>query len=162
MEIFWRIFDTLILAGGFVYIFIKYGIPFFDNRKKGIELSLKKAAEYEKEAEKLYEQAMDVLKDVKSEVENIKKEAIKETETERDNIIKDAEAAAEKILGNYINQAKSEIDKQKKQLFDEALNMSFKFMRDIMQREMTPEVYGRINDNFLKLQEEAFDRRSNK
>ncbi|MHB8232551.1 MAG: F0F1 ATP synthase subunit B family protein [bacterium] len=162
MGLFWRIIDTLLLAAGVFYILVKYGNPFFAKRKKEIETSLEKAREFEKKAKEIYEEAKIKLDEVKQEIEDIKKEAVKESEIEKNHIIEDARTSAGKILENYVKQAKSEIDNQKRLLFEEALNMSFKVMQDIMQKEMTPEAYNKINDSFLKLQEEAFAKQSNK
>jgi F-type H+-transporting ATPase subunit b len=162
MGIFWRISDTVLLAIGIAYVYVKYGSPFFGNRRDAIESSLAKAKEYEKKAEEIYEEARINLAEAKKEIEDIKKEAIKEAEIEKNGIIENARASADKILDSYIKQAKSEIDNQKKRLFEDALNMSFKAASDILQKEMTAEAYNRINDNFLKLQEDAFAKQSNK
>ena len=162
MNLFWRILDTILLAIGIAYVYIKFGAPFFGNRKKDIESSLAKAEEYEKKAKELYEEAKISLAEVKKEIEDIKKEAVKEAETEKNGIIENARVSADKILDSYIKQAKSEIDNQKKRLLEDALDMSFKAVNDILQKEMNAEDYNRINDNFLKLQEEAFAKQSNK
>lgn len=162
MNIFWRIFDTLLLAIGITYIYVKYGASYFYGRKKNIEASLAKAEAYEKKAKKLYEEAKINLAEVKKEIENIKKEAIKEAEIEKNSIIENARVSADKILYNFIKQAESEIDSQSKRLFEDALDMSFKTVNDILQKEMTAEIYYKINDNFLKLQEDAFAKQSNK
>ena len=97
MNLFWRIFDTILLAIGIVYVYIKYGAPFFGNRKNDIESSLVKAKEYEKKAKELYEEAKISLAEVKKEIEDIKKEAIKEAEAEKNGIIENARASAGKI-----------------------------------------------------------------
>ena len=162
MNIFWRIFDTILLAIGIAYVYVKYGAPFFDKRKNDIESSLSKAEEYEKKAKDIYEEAKIRLAEVKKEIEDIKREAVKEAEIEKNGIIQNARASADKILDSYIKQAKSEIDNQKKRLFEDALDMSFKAVNDILQKEMSAEAYNRINDNFLKLQEDAFAKQSNK
>ncbi|MCL4498201.1 MAG: ATP synthase F0 subunit B [Deltaproteobacteria bacterium] len=154
MELFWRIFDTVLLLAGLAYIFIKYVNPFFDKRKKDINLSIEKAIEAEKRAEELYKDAQNRLKEVKKEIEEIKKEAVKEAEIEKTRIIEDAKASAEKILGNYLTLAKSEIDKQKRELYQEALDMSFKIAKDITNRELTGEALDKVNDNILKLNDE--------
>jgi F-type H+-transporting ATPase subunit b len=150
------------LAIGITYIYVKYGAPYFGGRKKDIETSIAKAEEYEKKAKEFYEEAKMSLAEAKKEIEDIKKEAIKEAEIEKNGIIENARASADKILDNYIKQAKSEIDNQKKRLFEDALNMSFKAVNNILKKEMTAEDYNRINDNFLKLQEDAFAKQSNK
>ena len=162
MNLFWRLFDTALLVAGLAYIMVKYGTPFFAKRRDEIKESLEKAAEYEKKTKELYEEAQIKFAEVKSEIENIKKEAAKEAETEKRHIIEDAKKSAEKIVENYINQARSEIENQKKQLFEEALNMPFKEVRDIIRKEMAGGAYNKINDSFLKLQEEALVRQSNK
>jgi F0F1-type ATP synthase membrane subunit b/b' len=160
MNLFWRIFDTVLLASGIAYVYLKYGTPFFGNRKTDIESSIAKAKEYEKKAKELYEEAKKELVKVKIEIEDIKKEAVKEAEIEKNNFIENARKNADKILDGYIKQAKLEIDGQKKQLFEDALNASFKAVNDILQKEVTAETYDKINDNFLKLQEEAFAKQS--
>ena len=155
MELLWRIFDTLLLIIGLVYIFIRYINPYFDKRKKDINLSIEKAMEAEKRAEELYKEAQNKLDDVKKEIEKIKKEAIKESEIEKTHIIEEAKASAEKILENYLTLAKSEIDKQKRDIYQETLDMSFKIARDIINRELTEEAFNKANDNLLKLTGEA-------
>ncbi len=162
MNLFWRIFDTVLLAAGIAFIYIKYGTPFFGKRKSGIEAALTKAKEYEKQAKALYEEAKKDVGKTKSEIAEIKKEAIKEAALEKEKILEDAKKSAEKILDDYIKQAKSEIDNQKRQLFEETLNMSFKAVHDILEKEINTETFLKINDNMLKLQEEAFAKQSNK
>lgn len=155
MELFWRIFDTLLLIIGLVYIFIKYINPYFEKRKKDINLSIEKAKEAEKRAEELYNEASNKLNEAKKEIEKIKKEAIKEAEIEKAHIIEETKASAEKILENYLTLAQSEIDKQKRELYQEALDMSFKIANDIISRELTEEAFNKVNDNLLKLNGEA-------
>lgn len=155
MELFWRIFDTLLLIIGLAYIFIRYINPFFDKRKKDINLSIEKAMEAEKRAEELYKEAQNKLDEVKKEIEKIKKEAIRESEIEKIHIIEEVRASAEKILENYLALAKSEIDKQKRDLYQEALDISFKIARDIINKELTEETLNKVNDNLLKLNGEA-------
>lgn len=162
MELFWRITDTLLLAVGLIYILVKYGNPFFAKRKKEIEIYLEKAKEFEKKAKELYGEAKIKLDETKKELEDIKKEATKQAEIEKNHIIEDAWKSAEKILEHYIKQAESEINNKKRRLFEEALNMSFNVVKNIMRKEITPEVYNKINDNLLKLQEEALAKQSNK
>ena len=162
MNLFWRIFDTILLAIGIAYVYIRFGAPFFGNRKKDIESSLAKAEEYEKKAKELYEEAEIKLAEVKKEIEDIKKEAVKEAETEKNVIIENARVSAGKILNSYIKQAESEIENQKKQIFEDALDMSFKSARDILQKEIAEGSGNKINDKFLKLQEDAFARQSDK
>ncbi|MHB1698321.1 MAG: F0F1 ATP synthase subunit B family protein [bacterium] len=162
MGLFWRIADTLLLAAGAIYVLIKYGNPFFAKRKKEIEVYLEKAKEFEKKAKELYGEAKIKLDEAKQEIEDIKKEAAKQAEIEKNHIIEDARTSADKILENYTKQAESQIGNQKRLLFEEALNMSFNAMQDIMQKEMTPEAYNKINDSLLKLQEEALVKQSNK
>ncbi|MCL4321211.1 MAG: ATP synthase F0 subunit B [Deltaproteobacteria bacterium] len=158
MELFWRIFDSVLLLIGLAYIFIRYINPFFAQRKKDIELSIEKAIEAEKQAEELYKDAQNRLSEVKKEIEEIKKEALKEAEIEKTRIIEEAKASAGKILENYLTLAKSEIDKQKRELYQEALDMSFKVARDITNRELKGEVLDKVNDNLLKLSGEAIVR----
>ncbi|MCL4542568.1 MAG: ATP synthase F0 subunit B [Deltaproteobacteria bacterium] len=151
MGLFWRIFDTLLLVIGLAYIFIRYINPYFEKRRKDINLSIEKAMEAKRQAEELYKEARNKLDWVKKEIEKIKKEAIRESEIEKAHIIEEAKASAEKILENYLAIAKSEIDKQKRDLYQEALGMSFKIARDIIREELTEEVFNKVNDNLLKL-----------
>jgi|GEM_PF-2870512 len=162
MNLFWRIFDTILLAIGIAYIYIKFGVSFFGSRKKDIESALAKAEEYEKKAKELYEEAAARLAEVKNEIEDIKKEALKEAEKEKNGIIENARTSAEKILNSYIKQAESEIENQKKRLFEDALDMSFKSAGEILQREIAAGSGGKINDKFLKLIEDAFAKQSDK
>ncbi len=162
MEIFWRIFDTIILAIGIAYIYVKYGITFLGGRKNDIESSLAKAKEYEKKAKELYGEAKIELERVRKEIKEIKQDAIKEAIAEKNQIIKNAGITADKIISVYIERAKSEIDNQKKRLFEEALDISFKTANEMIKKEIESDAVHKINDNFLKLQEEAFAKQSNK
>lgn len=156
MELFWRILDTLLLAAGLFYIFIKYINPFFEKRKKDVGLSIKKATEAEKRAEELYAEAQNSLVEVKKEIEKIKKEAIKESEIEKIRIIEEAKISAARMIDNYITLATAEINKQKRELYQESLELSFKTAKDIISREMTEETLNKINGNLMKLNGEEF------
>ena len=162
VNLFWRIFDTLILAGGLAYIFVKYGNPFFDKRKGDIESSIEQAKEYERKAREFYEEAKAELAEARKEIEFIRQEIIREAEAKKVLIIKEAKGSAGKIAENFLKQAESEIGRQRKMILEEALEASFKAVREAFEKELSPEDYKKINESFLKLQEEALVRQSNK
>lgn len=158
MGLFWRIFDTLLLVTGLVYIFLKYINPYFKKRKNDILLSLKQAEEARKRVEELYNESLRNLNDIKKEIEYIKNEAVKEAETEKARIMEEARIAGEKIFENYLTLAKSEIENRKRELYRDALSTSFNIAEDIISKELTGDVLSKINDNLLKLSGEAIVR----
>ena len=162
MEIFWRIVDTIILAIGIAYIYIKYGITFLGGRRRDIEAHLEKAREYENKAKEIYQEAKSELEKTRKEIREIREDAIKEAAAEKNLIIKNAQMTADKIVNAYLEHAKSEIDNHRKELLEEMIGKSFKTANEKIKKEM--ESYGdsKLNENFLKAQEERFAGQSNK
>ncbi len=163
MELFWRIFDTIILAIGIAYIYIKYGITFLGGRRHDIESHLKMAKEYENKAKEIYQEAKSELEKARKEMQEIKEEAIKEAAAEKNLIIRNAQITADKIVNAYLEHAKSEIDNHRKKLLEEMLSNSFLSANEKIKKELesNPD-NNKFNENFLKTQEEGFARQSNK
>ena len=161
-NLFWRIFDTLLLAGGLAYILARYGAPFFDKRKSDIKSSIELAKDYERKAREFYEDAKKELAEARKEIDFIRQETIREAEAKKGLIIKEARSSAEKIMENFRRQADSEIERQKKLIMEETLEASFKAVREVFGKELSGADYNKINESFLKLQEEALERQPNK
>ncbi|MGC8554827.1 MAG: hypothetical protein ACP5NA_05005 [Candidatus Acidulodesulfobacterium sp.] len=161
-EIFWRIFDTIILAIGIAYIYIKYGITFFGGRRRDIESHLEKAKEYENKAKEIYQEAKSELENARKEMREIREEAIKEAAAEKNLIVKNAQMTADKIVNAYLEHAKSEIDNHRKELLEEMIGKSFKTANEKIKKEIESAGDNKLNENFLKAQEEGFARQSNK
>ena len=162
MEIFWRLFDTIILAIGVAYIYIKYGITFLGGRRHDIESNLEKAKEYENKAKEIYQEAKIELEKARKEMREIREDAIKEAAAEKNLIIKNAQMTADKILNAYLENAKSEIDNHRKKLVEEMIDKSFQKANEKIKKEIWSDDDNKVNENFLKIQEEGFARQSNK
>ena len=162
MEIFWRILDTIILAIGIAYIYIKYGITFLGGRRHDIESRLEKAKEYEKKAKEIYQEAKDELEKVRKEMLEIREDAIKEAIAEKNLIIKNAEMTSDKIINAYLEHAKAEIDNHRKKLIEEMIGKSFQIASEKIKTEIKSAEDNKLNENFFKAQEEGFAGQSNK
>lgn len=150
MELFWRIFDTLLLIAGLAYVFIKYMLPFFAKRRQGVIDSINQANEAEKRAKELYEGAEKKLQEVRLEFEQLKEEAKKEALFEKERMINEAKISAEKIVEKYAALGISELNRQKRELYLEALNISVKIAEDILKKEMTQETKERMTKDIIK------------
>lgn len=155
MVLFWRLFDTLILVAGLVYVTVKFIKPFFDNRAVEIHNTIERAKEAERKAAELLSIAENKLKDVKREIEFIKGEALREAEIEKNKIISEAGISAEKIMENYLAMAKSQIDKHKAEIYNQALEKSFKIAVLNLHEKLRGDELKRINENTLNSMEES-------
>ena len=162
MEIFWRLFDTIILAIGVAYIYIKYGITFLGGRRHDIESNLEKAKEYENKAKEIYQEAKIELEKARKEMREIREDAIKEAAAEKNLIIKNAQMTADKIVNAYLEHAKAEIDNHRKKLLEKMIGKSFQAANEKIKKEIESDRDNKLNENFLKAQEEGFARQSNK
>ena len=162
MEIFWRVFDTIILAIGIAYIYIKYGITFLGGRRRDIESHLEKAKEYENKAKEIYQEAKSELEKTRKEMREIREDAIKEAVAEKKMIIKNAEMTSDKIVNAYLEHAKDEIDNHRKKLLEEMISKSFQTANEKIKKEIESDIDNKLNENFLKAQEEGFAEQSNK
>jgi F0F1-type ATP synthase membrane subunit b/b' len=162
MEIFWRVFDTIILAIGIAYIYIKYGITFLGGRRRDIESHLEKAKEYENKAKEIYQEAKSELEKTRKEMREIREDAIKEAAAEKKMIIKNAEMTSDKIVNAYLEHAKDEIDNHRKKLLEEMISKSFQTANEKIKKEIESDIDNKLNENFLKAQEEGFAGQSNK
>ncbi len=150
MELFWRIFDTLLLVAGLTYIFIKYVRPFFAKRRQEIIDSFNQAKEAEKRTKELYDETEKKLREAKLEFEKLKEETEKEAAFEKERMIKEAQMSAKNIAERYVSLAQAELNRQKEELYLEVLNMSIKIAEDILKREITPETKEQMNKSLIK------------
>jgi F-type H+-transporting ATPase subunit b len=150
MELFWRIFDTLILIAGLAYILVKYIAPFFNKRKADIIEALNKAEESEKRAQALLDDAKKQLEDVKKEMDALKEKAKSEAVIEKERIIEETKKTAAKIYERYEVLAQTELDRQKRELYEEAVSMSIELAQKIILDELTPELQEKINKKLIE------------
>jgi F-type H+-transporting ATPase subunit b len=150
MELFWRLFDTLILIAGLAYILIKYIAPFFDKRKKEIIEALNQAEESEKKAKVLLANAKKQLDDVKKEMELLKEQAKAEALIEKERIIEETKKTATKIYERYEVLAQTELYRQKREMYEETVRMSVELAQKIILDELTPELQEKINKKLIE------------
>ena len=150
MELFWRLFDTLILIAGLAYILIKYIAPFFDKRKKEIIEALNQAEESEEKAKALLANAKKQLDDVKKEMELLKEKAKTEALIEKERIIEETKKTAAKIYERYEILAQTELNRQKREIYEEAVRMSVELAQKIILDELTPELQEKINKKLIE------------
>ncbi len=150
MELFWRIFDTLILVAGLTYILIKYISPYFNKRKTDIIDALNRAEESEKRAQALLDSAKKQLEDVKKEMDALKEKAKSEALIEKERIIEETKKTAAKIYERYEVLAQTELDRQKRELYEEAVSMSIELAQKIILDELTPELQEKINKKLIE------------
>ncbi len=146
----WKIINTILLVALLAWIIKKWGISFFENRRKSIASMVEEAQKAQEESKKALEDAKAKLEDAKMKFEESLKIAEETAKKEREIAIKEAEEMAERIKSQAKDTIMVEIKRGENELRKYAVHKAIEISEKIVKEKINPEVEKEIILKSLK------------
>ncbi len=132
-----RIFNAVIVLGGFVWLGVKFGGPMLRKRAELIAEKFKTLEANQAKAEASLKEYEKKISELKSEAEKIRQEAKDEGEMIKQRIVAGAEKAAEQIMVKASERIEVETGQAKERLKREATMAAVDLAEEIIKRNMS-------------------------
>jgi len=146
----WKILNTVILVALLAWIIKKWGIAFFENRRKSIASMVEEAQKAQQESKKALEDARAKLEEAKMKFEESLKIAEETAKKEREMAVKEAQEIAERIKSQAKDTIMVEIKRGENELRRYAVHKAIEISEKIVKEKINPEVEKEIIIKSLK------------
>ncbi|HHG75044.1 MAG TPA: hypothetical protein ENK22_08355 [Persephonella sp.] len=146
----WKILNTVVLLALLAWIIKKWGVAFFENRRKSIASMVEEAQKAQEESRKALEDAKAKLEDAKMKFNESLKIAEETAKKEREVAIKEAQEIAERIKAQAKDAIMVEIKRGENELRKYAVHKAIEISEKIVKEKINPEVEKEIILKSLK------------
>ncbi|VAX23304.1 hypothetical protein MNBD_NITROSPINAE02-986 [hydrothermal vent metagenome] len=145
-----RIFNAVIVLGGFVWLGVKFGGPMLRKRAELIAEKFKTLEANQAKAEASLKEYEKKISDLKSEADKIRQEAKDEGEMIKQRILSGAEKAAEQIMAKAAERIAVETEQAKEKLKREATIAAVDLAEEIIKRNMSAKDQENILSEYIE------------
>ncbi len=146
----WKVLNTILLVALLAWIIKKWGVAFFENRRKSIASMVEEAQKAQEESRKALEDAKAKLEDAKMKFEESLKIAEETAKKEREIAVKEAQEMAERIKSQAKDTIMVEIKRGENELRKYAVHKAIEISEKIVKEKINPEVEKEIILKSLK------------
>ncbi|MBK3333335.1 ATP synthase F0 subunit B [Persephonella atlantica] len=146
----WKIINTIFLVILLAWIIKKWGIQFFENRRKSIASMVEEAQKAQADSRRALEEAQAKLEDAKMKFEESLKIAEETAKKEREVALKEAREMAERIKSQAKETIMVEIKRGENELRKYAVQKAIEISEKIVKEKINPEVEKEIILKTLK------------
>ncbi|WP_457642818.1 F0F1 ATP synthase subunit B family protein [Persephonella sp.] len=146
----WKVLNTLILVALLAWIIKKWGVQFFENRRKAIASMVEEAQKAQEESRKALENAQAKLEDAKMKFNESLKIAEETAKKEREVALKEAQEIADRIKQQAKEAIMVEIKRGENELRRYAVHKAIEISEKIVKEKISPEVEKEIILKTLK------------
>ncbi|WP_457625036.1 F0F1 ATP synthase subunit B family protein [Persephonella sp.] len=136
----WKILNTIILIALLAWIIKKWGVAFFENRRRSIASMVEEAQKAQEESRKALEEAQAKLEDAKMKFNESLKIAEETAKKEREVALKEAEEMANRIKAQAKEAIMVEIKRGENELRRYAVHKAVEISEKIVKEKINPEV----------------------
>ncbi len=146
----WKIINTVILVILLAWIIKKWGVQFFENRRKTIASMVEEAQKAQADSRKALEEAKAKLEDAKMKFEESLKIAEETAKKEREVALKEAQEMANRIKEQAKEAVMIEIKRGENELRKYAVQKAIEISEKVVKEKISPEVEKEIIMKTLK------------
>ena len=146
----WKVLNTILLVALLAWIIKKWGVAFFENRRKSIASMVEEAQKAQEESRQALEDAKAKLEDAKMKFEESLKIAEETAKKEREIAVKEAQEMAERIKSQAKDTIMVEIKRGENELRKYAVHKAIEISEKIVKEKINPEVEKEIILKSLK------------
>ncbi|WP_456401192.1 F0F1 ATP synthase subunit B family protein [Persephonella sp.] len=150
MMLVWKAINTLILVGALYYIIKRWGVQFFENRRKAVTAMVEEAKKAKEESEKALEDAKAKLEEAKMKFTESLKIAEETAKKEREVSLKEANEMAERIKAQAKEAVQVEIKRGENELRRYAVRKALEISEKMIKEKVDSEVEKEIINKTLK------------
>ncbi|GEM_PF-158582 len=151
------IYNNIMLFVNFgiiVFLFIRYGkrplLEFLKNERDKIQGNISKLEEEYNRVKKEIEEQREKISNAEVYAEQIRESILEMAKREKEKIIEDAKKEAQKMIEDANLYYKTELEKAKRMLSDEMMNMAIAVVEERLRKELSKEMNEKIIDRFIK------------
>lgn len=141
---FWRLVVFLLLAAGFVIVWMKMGRKAMDERAAGIEKAIAEAKAAKEAADRKAAEYREKLSALEARINEVVSQIRTGGEAEKTRILKETETAVEKIKEQAKSAAGHELKKARQEIQAEVAELAVKMAEEILRRELAPADHERL------------------
>jgi F-type H+-transporting ATPase subunit b len=145
----WRIVNFTILMVLLWKMLADMTRKFFGGRREEIANMIEQADKAKEDAEKQFAEVQQKLKNVETDIQEIKDAIMGELESEKDRIIQEGKVSAERIIQQAKWTAEQEVIKARKDLRDHVVDMAGDMASGMITQNMTPADQKQILEEYL-------------
>ena len=146
----WKILNTIVLVLLLAWIIKKWGVQFFENRRKSIASMVEEAQKAQEDSQRALEEAQAKLEDAKMKFSESLKIAEETAKKEREVALKEAEEIANRIREQAKEAVMIEIKRGENELRKYAVQKAIEISEKVVKEEINPEVEKEIIMKTLK------------
>ncbi len=149
-EMFWKTVNTIVLLIALIWIFKKWGVPFFKARRESIKNMVEEAQKAKEDSIKALKEAEAKLEEAQSKFKESLKIAEETAKKEREVALKEAEEIAQRIKEQAKEAVDVEIKRGEAELRRYAAKKALEISEKLIKENMNPEVEKEMIEKTLK------------
>lgn len=153
LDFLFRVINFVILFGGIGYAISKPVKKYLKERSDNIRNAIMEAKKAKEEAEKKAKFYDEKLSTLEAEIKSLMDEYKKEAEEERERIIKDYNEQIQKLKERMVKSIEQEKAKLREELMIEASNMAVSIAEEIIRKNFTREDQKKLVHEYIKMME---------